>query len=132
MDLLDRRIARRIAARLPLAPGEEVLDFDVGTNRPVGRLPPPFPPGFDEHAQVEVAATTRALYLLVRSRSYPGEVVRLEWGRLASFGPHRAEGRWRRWSLRGELRDGTPVVVCLGGRPRRSMVATLAEHVEAD
>jgi hypothetical protein len=127
VDLLDRRIARRLGRLLPLADGEDILDFDIGVNRPYGAMPPPLPATVDEQARVEVVATPAALYLRVTSRSRrDGSLARVPWEELATFGPYKAEGRYRRWSLRGSLTDGTPLAVTLTGRPRASLLQTLA------
>jgi len=130
VDIFDRRILRRLSGQVPLAPGEELLDFEVGTTRPLSALPPPFPAQFPENARVELGASERALYIRVLSKSYRGDVAVLPWDRIATFGVHKAEGKWRRWSLLGTQTSGEPLQVTLLGRPRPSMVATLANLVD--
>ena len=132
MDLFDRRILARLSRQLPLEGDEHLLDFEVGTTRPYGWLPPPFPNQFPENARVEMAASDRALYFQVHSKSHRAEVARVPWARMATFGPFQAEGRWKRWSLKGRMSDGLPVQVSLNGRPRPSMVAVLAELIPAE
>ncbi|HET9691022.1 MAG TPA: hypothetical protein VFP61_07700 [Acidimicrobiales bacterium] len=127
MDLLDRRIARRLARDLGLAEAD-VVDFEIGTSRPLVALPHPLPTDLAEQAQVEVVLTVDALHLRVVSRSHRGEATALPWARVRTFGAAKAEGRWRRWSLRGELSGPTEaVVVSLTGRPRPSFLLALAD-----
>lgn len=131
MDFFDRRILTRLAGQLPLVTGEELLDFEVGTTRPLSALPPPFPADFGENARVEVAVSERALYFRVNSKTYKGDAARVPWDRVATFGPYKApEGKWKRWSLKGTLTNGQPIQVTLLGKPRPSMVTRLSELVD--
>jgi hypothetical protein len=130
VDLFDRRIIGRLSRQLPLASGEELLDFEIGTTRPFGYLPAPFPNQFPENARVEMAVSDRALYFRVQSKSYKGDTARIPWDRVATFGIHKGEGKWKRWSLKGELANGETIQVSLLGRPRPSMLTTLARLVD--
>ncbi len=129
MDFLDRRILTRLSRQLPLADGEELLDFDIGTTRPYGLMPPPWPNEFPENARVEIAVSDLALYFRVESKTYKGDTARLPWEQVESLGLEKADGKWKRWSLKGELVSGTTIHVSLEGRPRPSMLTTLAELV---
>ena len=125
LDLLDRRIARRLARDLGLTE-TEVIDFEIGSARPHVALPRPLPVDLAEQARIEVVLTAAALHLRVVSRSHRGEVTAVPWHRVRSFGPVKAEGRWRRWSLQGSLTaPAEDLVVSLTGRPRPSFVRAL-------
>ena len=127
MDLFDRRIARRLERDLGLADGE-VVDFEIGTSRPLVALPRQFAATEAEQARIEVVLTEAAMHLRVMSRTNKGAAVALPWRRVAWFGPHKADGRWKRWSLRGELTGpAEPLAVSLGGRPRPSFVGALTD-----
>ncbi len=133
MDMFDRRLLRKLASQLPLEDGEKLLDFDRGSLRPVATLPPPFPADLaqQENGRVELGASDRALYLRLKSKTYrEGEVARIPWSRLASFGPHRAKGNWKRWSFAGESTNGHAIVVSIDGSPRSSMVEVVARYVD--
>ena len=132
MGLFDGRFLDRLSRQLPLAEGEELLDYDVGTTRPYGLLPPPFPNQFPENGRVQIAISDQALYFRVESRTYKGEAARIPWERMATFGVDKAEGKWKRWSLKGEMFSGLPLQVSLTGRPRPTMVAALAELIPSE
>lgn len=115
---------------LLLAEGEVLLDFDVGTLRPVARLPPPFPAELParENGKVNLVATNQALHVHVRSRSFrSGMSVRLPWDSIVSLEMVKGPKRFSRWFLEASTVKGDELQIPLLGKPRPSMIKTINE-----
>ena len=111
----DRRALDRAARKLPIAPGEELLEFDIGS-RHLNILPRAFPyPLSNAVKRIDLVASDQALYIHAG-----GHVLRLGWDEILEFSL--SDESFISWLLR----NGEKGQVNVGRGPRE--LATVVNH----